>query len=56
MERQGRHPKEISSSGSTASRDMFRPADYVPHRNKDVPNNISLLITPLMDKFPKTTA
>jgi hypothetical protein len=35
---------------------MFPPADYVPHRNKDVPDNISLLTTPLIDKFPNAMA
>jgi hypothetical protein len=37
LERQDWHPKTISSSASTASQDMFRAADYVLHRNKDVP-------------------
>ena len=39
-----------------SSKDLFRPADYVPHRNAEVPDDISLLTSPLMDKFPKTTA
>jgi hypothetical protein len=43
------------SASTGSSQDMFRPADYVPHRNKEVPDDISLLTTPLMDKFPTAT-
>jgi hypothetical protein len=45
-----------SGSNSSASRDIFKPADYVPHKNEDVPDDISLLTTPLMKQFPKATA
>jgi hypothetical protein len=56
LDRQTQQGCAISSAGSTGSQDMFRPADFVPHRNKEVPDNISLLTTPLMEKFPKATA
>jgi hypothetical protein len=41
-----------SGSGSRSGQDMFKPADYVPHRNPEVPDDISTLTDPLMIKFP----
>jgi hypothetical protein len=33
--------------------DMFSLADYVPHQNKEVSDESSMLTNPLMDKSPK---
>jgi hypothetical protein len=46
----------ISAGSSKGSQDLFRPADYVPHQNTEVPDDISVLTNPLMAKFPKATA
>ena len=46
----------FSLSGSRSGKELFSPADYVPHRNPEVPDDISTLTDPLMVKFPKVTA
>ena len=46
----------ISAASSRSGPDLFKPADYVPHKNNAVPDDISMLTDPLMAKFPKATA
>jgi hypothetical protein len=56
VERQPHQGQPISTDSSRTGSDMFKPADYVPHRNSEVPDDISVLTDPLMAKFPKATA
>jgi hypothetical protein len=44
--------KAISAASSMTGQGMFRPADYVPHQKKEVPDEISVLTNPLINKFP----
>jgi hypothetical protein len=46
----------VSAASSRSGQELFKPADYVPHRNPEVPDDISVLTDPLMAKFPKATA
>jgi hypothetical protein len=45
-------PKYSSLSSGT---DMFKPADFVSPKTSSVPDDISLITGPLMDKFPNAT-
>ena len=53
-----RQPQRLSTvikESSRASTDIFEPTDYVPHRNTEVPYDISFLTDLLMEIFPKAT-
>jgi hypothetical protein len=56
IERPQQQGANVSTGNSKSSQDLFRPADYVPHQNTEVPDDISVLTDPLMAKFPKATA
>jgi hypothetical protein len=45
-----------SDGGRTGGSEMFRPAEYIAAENTDIPDDISSITGPLLDKFPKTTA
>jgi hypothetical protein len=56
LEHLSQRGKPLSSTGSSSrGQDMFRSADYVPHQNNEVPDDISLLTNPLITKLPKVT-
>jgi hypothetical protein len=44
---------EYSSTGSGT--DMFKPADFVSPKNTSVPDDISAITGPMMEKFPSVT-
>jgi hypothetical protein len=46
----------LSSLSGSRSDDIFKPADFVVPKNSKVPDDISAVTMPLMDKFPKVTA
>jgi hypothetical protein len=56
IDRQQPRGAPVSEGSSRSSQELFKPADYVPHRNAEVPDDISVLTDPLMVKFPKATA
>jgi hypothetical protein len=35
---------------------MFKPADYIAAENTDIPDDISTITGPLLEKYPATTA
>ena len=42
----------VSEDSSWATPKIFKPKNYVPHRNTEVPDDISVLANPIMVKFP----
>ena len=42
-------------SSLSSGTDIFRPADFVSPKNATVPNDISAITGPLMNKFPNMT-
>jgi hypothetical protein len=44
------------SSLSSGPGELFKPADFVSSKNTSVPDNISAITMPLMEKFPNVTA
>ena len=44
------------SSMSSGPGKLFKPAEFVAPKNASVPDDISAITMPLMDKFPKVTA
>jgi hypothetical protein len=55
------HPRGDASTNRTADStlssgdSMFRPAEYVSHKNSSIADDISAITTPLVDKFPNAT-
>jgi hypothetical protein len=52
------HPSTVTrDSGSGSSRGkLFRPAKYIAAKNTDIPDDISTITGPLLDKYPSVTA
>jgi hypothetical protein len=44
------------SGGSLSRSDLFQPAEYIVAKTTDIPNDISTIMEPLLDKHPSVTA
>jgi hypothetical protein len=55
------HPRGDASTNQTADStlssgdSLFRPAEYVSHKNSSIADDISAITTPLVEKFPHAT-